>query len=69
MNKFLTTLKNRNASVTKVDTGFSVSARCIFVYKNNLAPHLRRRSERGKASELGFPESPDLIQSYVQEEG
>jgi hypothetical protein len=50
-----------------IDTGFAVSARCIFVHKNNLAclpkfscrqvPH--GHSEE-KASELGFLEPTDL---------
>jgi hypothetical protein len=44
----------------KVDTSFAVSARCIFVHKNNLAPRAWRCSGTGKASELGFPECPNL---------
>jgi hypothetical protein len=44
---------------SKVDTGFAVSARCIFVHKNNLAPRAWRCSENGNASELGFPERKD----------
>ncbi|HRJ29750.1 MAG TPA: hypothetical protein PLV21_03980 [Cyclobacteriaceae bacterium] len=43
----------------KVDTGFAVSARCIFVHKNNLALHSFGRSGTGNASELGFPELKD----------
>lgn len=42
-----------------IDTGFAVSARCIFVHKNNLAPRAWRCSEIGNASELGFPERTD----------
>jgi hypothetical protein len=43
----------------KVDTGFAVSARCIFVHKNNLGHHSFGRSGAGNASELGFPELKD----------
>ncbi|QLH32259.1 MAG: hypothetical protein HWD62_07275 [Cyclobacteriaceae bacterium] len=43
-----TILQNRFG---KVDTGFAVSARCIFVHKNNLVPHYHSEE---KASELGF---------------
>ncbi|MFZ6012962.1 MAG: hypothetical protein ACOYXT_21640 [Bacteroidota bacterium] len=43
----------------KVDTGFAVSARCIFVHKNNLGLHSSCRSGAGNASELGFPELKD----------
>jgi hypothetical protein len=38
----------------EADTLFPVSARCIFVHKNSLAPH-SLRSCGGKTSELGFP--------------
>lgn len=41
----------------KVDTGFAVSARCIFVHKNSLVPHCHSEE---KASELGFLEPTDL---------
>ncbi len=44
-----------------IDTGFAVSARCIFVHKNNLAPHSFGRAENGNASELGFPELTDIL--------
>jgi len=44
-----------------IDTGFAVSARCIFVHKNNLAPRAWRCSENGNASELGFPELTDIL--------
>lgn len=44
-----------------IDTGFAVSARCIFVHKNNLAPRAWRCSENGDASELGFPELTDIL--------
>jgi len=43
----------------KIDTGFAVSARCIFVHKNNLGHHSFGRSGAGNASELGFPELKD----------
>jgi hypothetical protein len=53
-----TILQNRFG---KVDTGFAVSARCIFVHKNNLAPYSFGRAESGNASELGFPELTNLL--------
>lgn len=49
-----------------IDTGFAVSARCIFVHKNNLAPRAWRCSENGNASELGFPELKDFSTSLRQ---
>ncbi len=50
----------------KIDTGFAVSARCIFVHKNNLAPYSFGRAENGNASELGFPELKDSSTSPRQ---
>lgn len=38
----------------KIDPGFSESARCIFVHKNNLAPHSLGRSEKGKPRNSAF---------------
>jgi hypothetical protein len=49
-----------------IDTGFAVSARCIFVHKNYLAPRAWRCSENGNASELGFPELKDSSTSSRQ---
>jgi hypothetical protein len=49
-----------------IDTGFAVSARCIFVHKNNLAPYSFGRAENGNASELGFPEQKDSSTSPRQ---
>jgi len=47
------------AGFDNIDTGFAVSARCIFVHKNNLGLHSLGRSGTGNASELGFPELDD----------
>jgi hypothetical protein len=52
--------KPLQARFDNIDTGFAVSARCIFVHKNNLAPRAWRYSENGNASELGFPELTDI---------
>lgn len=47
-----------------IDTGFAVSARCIFVHKNNLAS--RPLAFGGNASELGFPERKNVSNSSRQ---
>lgn len=52
---FKSIYQNPSNRFEKIDPGFAVSARCIFVNKNYLATHSRWSFVGGSAAELASP--------------